>query len=293
MFRTFRVFFDTEGGGSSTTDGGSPAPTPAPAVAPVVPATGVAPPTGVPAPSSPGPEQFSYGEDRSAYLSPDRVNELIRERVNRVGADRDRYRAMLEAGTDVKIGVAPEQLSPEETEAQGVLMKLLGVTKEQLAFLKENQEGLGKMLKRQPELESSQNTQWNAHGARALNDLNKAVATAYGVEKLTKFQATNIGNSYANWIQSDGNLQQRYSWGDPSLTSEFVTMWQQGFIDPSRRAAQAPVAATVAGNAGLPAAPAASGVVPGGAPAKPKTEDEVLDSGWQAMVARQKAASAL
>jgi hypothetical protein len=84
------------------------------------------------------------------------------------------------------------------------------------------------------------------------------------------------------WLQEDQQRLQRYVHGDARLPTEFATEYRSGFIDPIRRTAGAPDAATALRNRQLPSAPRGSGIVPPNpGDLRPKTEDEVHDNAWQ------------
>ena len=276
-----------------TPGGTPPAPTPAP-TPPAPLASPAAPAPGPPDPNLPGTPPAP--EDRSTWVSPERVNQIIQGRLSGVITERDRLQAMLEAGTGVRVGGAPAELSAEEKQAKDVMMNLLGISQDDIDALtdKKRREAVTGVIDGAPAATEAQELQWSAHGSRMLDGLHTAIAEVLGVEpaNLTEFQRNTVGQSYAQWLRSDPQLTHRYTWGDPGLAGEFVKLWQGGFADPARRVSQAGVARTAATNAGMPSAPQPGGVVPGaGAPAVPKTEDETHDAAWQAMLAARRGAS--
>jgi hypothetical protein len=189
---------------------------------------------------------------------------------------------MLEAGTGIRPNAAPQPLSAEESQAADLVIDLIS-RKTGLSFDKVKQ-ALEQFEQTAPALQQSTDMQWSAHGNRMLHSLFGEVGQALGVEKLEPFQQSTIGNAFAAWLQSDQQLVQRYTWGDPTLAKDFVASWTRSFVDPVRRAAQAPAAATARQNAGLPAAPQPGGVAPpAGQPAAAQTEDQVHDAAWQAI----------
>ena len=190
---------------------------------------------------------------------------------------------MLEAGTGVNIGERAEPEPPEVVEARDFFLnKLLPPEmKKALEFVMKNMDPLGQLAGRHTDLMSTTDAIWEERGAKAISAVHTAVAKDLGVEKLTPFQETALGNSFIQWIQSDGQLLGRYSRGDLKVIDEFLTEYRSGFIEPLRRAKESPALEGVRRAAGLPRAPQQGAVVPSGTTPKPKkTEDDVHDAAF-------------
>jgi hypothetical protein len=209
-----------------------------------------------------------------------------------VVTDRDRYRAMAEAASGINF---PREVDPQITEAQAALRQIFPA----LGLLETLQQKYGdrlpEMLDQIPTIAESHELIWGSHGSRILNSVYEGVAKALGVESLDEFQQQAAGNTFAAWVRGNPQLGQRYAYGDPKLSQEFLASWSRGFFDPVRRLAQAPAAATARGNAGLPNPPQPSGVIGAGVtgqPNQPANEEAVLDAAWQSVLARQAAGAA-
>lgn len=225
------------------------------------------------------------------------INRIVASRVGEVASSRDHFKtendrltAMMKAGG--YMGDQPVELTPQELEAQKVLYKLTGLTAEDVQFLRENRDALGNLAKVGPELTSSHQTQWAAHGARMLHSVEGEAAKALGVDKLDGFQRSAVGSTFAAWLQTNDGLQERYTYGDPTLVTDFITLWSRGFVDPARRIGQAPNAVAAAANRGQPNPPQPGATAPGGGTAPDqKDEDAVLEAGWQAVKAARAGAA--
>lgn len=285
--------------GGSAAGGASGAPASATPSAPGgAPAPGVTPPagTGVQPPAA-APTQFSFPEDRSNWVPPTRIGEIA-ARTRQAELERDRFRAMLEAGTGVRMR-EEARVPPEVQEAQRVFASVFpGVAQLEsiapliLQFMQAMQQGgvRPEAFAQLPQVIESDGWRWAQQGRQTLDTIHAAVAKDYGLETLTPRQQKVVGTAFMDWLQEDPARTQRYTLSDPRLTDEFLTEYRTGFVDPLRRASDAAAMAGGNRNAGLPRAPRSGGMVPPpAAPAAPLTADQVHDNAWQAFNAMQRA----
>ncbi len=296
---------DPGGGGGAPSGGGAPASAPssgAPAGTPSSapggsPGSGAPAGSGVPAPSIPGapaaasPSAFSYAEDRSQWIPPNRLSEVAR-RAQQFETEARQYRAMLEAGTGVTIPGRPEPMDPETRQAQELFLQVFP----QFAPLVQNPKAIERLmaiaeqiqdpaiLARLPEAVTAADHSWQQHGRQVLGAIYKDIATDFGVAALEPRRQQAIGREFRAWLEAEPTRVQRYVQADPALTQEFVTDYRTQFIDPFRRAADAGQMQQGSRAAGLPPAPRGGGSgVPqaaGSAPPAARTADQVHDDAW-------------
>lgn len=197
---------------------------------------------------------------------------------------------MLKAGTGFEI---PSHLrSPEDQQNAAAREELFRIFPELKAL-----EKLSKMLPqveevvtRFPDVAGQGEQYWIAQGHRTIAALHEEAAKLYGMEesKLTPFQRNTINNSFMSWLQSDPQMSERFGRGDQRVLGEFIAEWRNSLFEPARRLGQGgggtppPAGGGNRGRNDLPPAPRGSGIPPaGGAPPKPKTEDEVHDAAWK------------
>lgn len=201
---------------------------------------------------------------------------------------------MIEAGTGVKTpGMPAPPQDPAITEARNLILdQLLPELKPLLKLTPEQLDRVLKTADQFPQFAETfqQSTQqhWNGRGTQAINHVCSAIAKDIGVDKLTPFQQTSVGNTFIAWLQMAEDRLDRYGQSDNSLYDEFLSEYRSGFFDPIRRVGEAPGAGVARRNATLPNAPRGGGGVPpaqGGTPAQGRTEDEVHDAAFKAFVA--------
>lgn len=301
----FLVCFEGEGGGGA---GGSatppapaapaalaaPAPSPAP---PAVAAPAPKPAGGIPPPvAPPAKPTFTYEEDRSKWVKPEDHDRLQQDlRLQKSNAER--FRRMIEAAE----GFAPpgpgREIDPKAQTAFDAIMDVISQVNPALAqtlnFLSQLQEKNPRLLEqvftRFPALDSGYQSVEQRRGLTAIDAVLSGAAQAMGTtaDKLSPFQRSRLGNGFAEWVESDVNLQRRYAQDDPTLVKDFLTEWTTGFAAPAARSAAAPDA-EIARRAGrLPGAPRKGGVPVGGPGErpKPKNPDEVHQGAWDSFAA--------
>jgi hypothetical protein len=201
-----------------------------------------------------------------------------------MSAERDRLRAMLEAGTGVRVS-EENRVSPELKAARDEFFQLFPELRKVAEFYEKNGKGLDSILERAPELLSSNTQVWKRHGSAALSTIYTEVAKDLGVETIepNSKQARSLGRNFVAWLEEDEANQEAYINQSPQQVAElFLADMREGFFDPIRRVAQAGSSTTAAGNARLPRT-TTGGAPAGGGAAKPLTEDEVHGNAFKTM----------
>lgn len=140
--------------------------------------------------------------------------------------------------------------------------------------------------------EGLEKTFWTRNANTHLREVDKLVRDEYGAnvdpKAVRRFQA-----GFIDWIESDPDARERYLDGDPTLVADY---WKEttGLIVEPIRSKTSQEAITRAERVGrLPVMPKRGGPI--GAPRrtekKPKTEDELHDQAWDALVERASALS--
>lgn len=272
--RRFPLFHETPTDGGAGGGGGAPSPSPAPAApapaaSPAAPAPGSgAGPAAAPSPTPAAPS-FTYGEDRSTWIPPHRLNEVTTRYRQEAEARRDlerRYRAL--AGLE----------QPRNTEHDAVRAQFSTVFPE-LAPLLQHPDQLQRVLAlvqsgQLNEIAGTTQAYWARHAQQVSRDLVTRYAASVGVEPSTLGpRATNrMALQLKAFIEEDqtGDRQYRFEMGDPSLVEECLADMQGMFVEPVRRSTATAAARTVEQNRRLPEAGARGAVPPAAAaPAGP------------------------
>lgn len=231
-----------------------------------------------------GPRKFEYTEDRSDWVPRHRFGEVT-TRASRAEAERDRFRAMIEAGTGVHIGEAQD---PALKQARAEFFQLFPELQKVAEFFEKQGASLTNIIERAPDLVASTDQGWKRHGTAALGSIYTSMAEDFGVEKIepNSKQGKMLARTFVSWLEDDPANQEAYVSQSPQQVAElFLSDIRSGLFDPIRRVAQAGSAGTAARNAGLPrtVAGGGAGAGAGGRASGPKTEEEVHNAGWETM----------
>lgn len=224
--------------------------------------------------------KFEYEQEyggRSNWIPPHRLSD--------VSAERDRLRAMLEAGTGVRVR-EENRVSPELEAARSEFFQLFPELRKVAEFFEKQGESLSSIIERAPELLSSNTQVWRRHGSAALTTIYSEMAKDLGVETIepNSKQARMLGRNFVAWLEEDEANQEAYISQPPQQVAEmFLADMRSGFFDPIRRVAQAGSSTTAAGNARLPRTTTGGAPAGGGAGQKPLTEDEVHANAFKTM----------
>jgi hypothetical protein len=200
---------------------------------------------------------------------------------------------MLEAGTGVNLR-EPQRVDPVVQEARQAFEQVFPGAGEffakgmpllmKLAATLEQNNIQPDAFARIPDIASATDHQWRQHGRQALNTIYGQMAKDYGVESLSPYQQRVLGSAFTDWLSQDVERQERYANSDPAITTEFLTEYRTGFVDPLRRSADAATMQRGRATGALPAAPRAGGQPP--PPAAPANRgDDVHDRAWAAFAA--------
>jgi hypothetical protein len=295
----FPFFTDgPDGGAGGGAPGGVPggaAPAPGPGPAAVAPPGGGSPaPGGAPGGTggTPPPPSFSYGEDRSAWVPPDRFTALERN-FSALQQRSERLQRMIAAAegftreTELDPRIARARAGLREIMEPGHFQVLEALSKR----LAQDPRALDSLFDSVPALRSGFEAGETRRGLETIDYMLDAAAKALnvtgGASKLTKFQTSMLANGFTNWVEADPKRIDRYAQGDGRrLATEYITDFQSGFAGPAARVASAPGGGQAAINGRLPAPPARGGVPVGGRPAAKLTEDQVHDNAFKNFTAR-------
>lgn len=278
---------DPTGGAAGAGAPAAPSPSPSPSPSPAPPAPD---PSGQPPAAAPTPKTYSYSEDRSRWVDPQRAGELVRqlqERDYRLA----QLNRMIEAGTGFKMPQPPTAEDREREQVRNFFRQVMP----ELSILERLKPEIIDQLEdflnnERPTLRTGMSQLYARDGHAVLDELDTAVAKVYGVDvdKLDPDTRNELTDQFIRWVEADPGrmaLSNRRQ-GGVQLVDQFIKAWSARYVDPFRRAAAAPAVAQARANAGLPNPPKPSGMVaPGSAPRKPKTDDEVHDDAYRSFAA--------
>jgi hypothetical protein len=225
---------------STSQPSGSPSPSPSPGSA--------AAPSGSPSPS-PAPSGFTYQEDRSRWIPPDRLTaaeratNLAAQRATQLEAALQAERARVQA----LAGVSPKD--PDAEEAERIKAGFFQLFPQAKELLQIDPAQLRRILASGESAEHVTRHHWDAHRDSTLTELKTRVAQAMHSDSLSESASRKVvaafkasvpdpdpdpygrptNPEYVRWAQ-------RYEAKDPTLLDEFVTEFVSDFITPAQRA---------------------------------------------------------
>jgi hypothetical protein len=210
--------------------------------------------------------------------------------VERHQAEAARYRAMLEAGTGIRLPESQPQIPPQIQRAReqfdaiypgfSTFMAQAPLLMQVARALQEG--GIDpRSFSRLPDVFAGVEYQWERHAQSTLEPIHSAIAQDYGLQQLTPRQARTVTQDFIAWVEENPQRAQRYTRGDRTLGAEYLEDYRSGFITPLRASAAAPVVTQAQRSAGLPPVPRPSGIAPPAPAAPPLTEDQIHDNAWQ------------
>lgn len=239
-------FPDADGAPPPASEAGTPPPASSPAPA-------GAQPAGTPPPASgtPPASQFSYTEDRSQWVPPDRFKKAELA-VNRTAAELNTLRSALQE-RDRKIAALAGVTVPsaEETEAEKVANAFYSLP--QFAHLRhltpELLQRVAQFVDQGSSLAEARDHVYNQQADRFLGSLDAAYAEEIGAQSLTPGQMKKLHAAFGASMpdrQTDPEgfnaFRQRYDSGDESLVVEFIKEYAADMLEPARRQATIPIA---------------------------------------------------
>lgn len=220
---------------------GSPAPSPSPSPS-------SAAPTGSPSPS-PAPSGFTYQEDRSRWIPPDRLTaaeratNLAAQRASQLEAELQAERRRVQA----LAGVAPQDPNAAELDKVRAGFAELYPNLARMANL--DPAKLERLLATGESAEHVVRHHWDAHRDSTLTELKTRVAQAMNRDDLSETAARKVVAAFKASVPDPQPDQygrptnpeyvrwaQRYEAKDPTLLDEFVTEFVSDFITPAQRA---------------------------------------------------------
>jgi hypothetical protein len=246
-------------------------------------AQSAAEPTGASGADTGEKKAYVYEEDRSNWVPPYRLRE-ISQKYRQMEAQVHFLRQQLAALTGVQPPTAEEAANdPEARLIREQFHRLFP----RLAKLEQLADKLERFAAVDPEqLTSSTEHYWTALGHETLNQVIEKMQDVIGGQ-LTPFAQKVLCQSFVAWVESDPDLQQRYTMRDPSLVADYIKEYQAGILDPFRRKSTSAVQQRVQATARLPRQ-GGSGPVAGAAkPGKPADENTLHEAAWSAFVANR------
>jgi len=240
------VYFAAESGAGGGATGSTVSPpggdgAAAPAQAPVA-ADGAA--------AAGGEKTFTYKEDRSAWIDPDRYRRA-EAAVNRTASELERARGYI-AEQNRRIaalaGVAPSD--PKQAEAEQIANAFYSLP--QFAHLRyvtpELIRSVAALVQDGSSITAARDHVWNAHTDRFLDRLDEAFATEIGVDALTPGQQGKLRAAFGALIpdertdpQGHAAFARRYEANDETLIDDFVKEYVTDMLEPARRQATIPM----------------------------------------------------
>lgn len=235
-------------GGSEPPAGGSPAAvTPPPSSATPPPAGGTPPPAGGTPPAS----QFTYAEDRSAWVPPDKYKKA-EQLTNRTAGELEKLRNDLKE-RDKRIAALAGITTPtaEQTEAEQVAAAFYSLP--QFAHLKgitpELLERVTRLADQSETLTEARDHVYNQQADRFLASLDTKFADEIGAQSLTEGQSKKLRAAFGASMpdakadpEAFAAFKKRYDSGDESLIDDFVKEFASDLLEPARRQATIPIA---------------------------------------------------
>lgn len=141
-----------------------------------------------------------------------------------------------------------------------------------------------------PRSQSLEKLYWQRNANTHLREINTMAREVYG-EKVDPRAVRRFQAGFIDWIETDEDARERYLDGDPTLVKDYWTETTGLIIDPIRSKASDEAISRAERVSRLPKFPQRGGPV--GAPRrnekKPKTEDELHDQAWDALLERASA----
>jgi hypothetical protein len=216
------------------------------ASAPAAAGTGTADAGAAAAAGSAAAQGFTYKEDRSGWVDPDRYKKA-EAAVNRTATELERARQAI-AERDRKIaalaGVTPP--NPDDVEAQKIADAFFALP--QFAHLKhitpEFLQQINALVADGASIADARDHVWNAHTDRFLSRLDDSFADEIGVETLSPGQQRKLRAAFGALIpdqQTDpdayAKFKARYEASDETLIADFVKEYVSDMLEPARRQA--------------------------------------------------------
>ncbi len=223
---------------------GAPSASPSPSPSP-----GSSASPGAPSPSPSAPSGFTYQEDRSRWIPPDRLTAA--ERATNLAAQRaSQLEAELQAErrrVHALAGVTPQDPNAAELDKVRAGFAELYPNLHRMASI--DPDRLERLLSAGESAEHVTRVQWDRHRDTYLGDIKSQVAQALGVDTLSPSQARKLVSAFKDAVPDPmqapadrptnpeyHRFVQRYESGDPTLAAEFVREFVGDFITPAQRA---------------------------------------------------------
>ena len=204
-----------------------------------------------------GVQSFTYTEDRSNWLAPDKA--IPKYRFDEVSQKANRAAELegqlQEAQNRIRAlaGVAPTDANSEKAQQiREAFFNLPGMANlRKLAEMSDEQlDALSAVPQQMQQSSATEARAWQRHGDTAVGNIASQVAEAIGAEALDADQQSDLRTSFSSWlrgkIQSDMQTMgleniadspslQKYEAGDEKLLGEFVARYTKNWVEPARR----------------------------------------------------------
>lgn len=138
-----------------------------------------------------------------------------------------------------------------------------------------------------PQSQALEKLYWQRNANTHLREVESLVRTEYG-DKVDPKAVRRFQAGFIDWIESDPDARERYLDGDPSLVKDYWAETTGLIVEPIRSKVSSEAVSRAERVNRLPVMPKRGGPI--GAPRrgekKPKTEDELHDQAWDALVER-------
>ena len=218
---------------------------------------------GTPAVGAGAEKIYTFKEDRSAWIDPERYKKA-EAAVNRTAAELTRAHAEIaehKKRIAALAGVTPP--NPQDAEADKIAEAFFALP--QFAHLKyltpELLQSIAALVQDGASIQDARDHVWNAHTDRFLSRLDESFAGEIGVETLTAGQQRKLHAAFGALIPDEradpdayATFKRRYEAGDQKLIDDFVTEYVADMLEPARRQATMTTRRPVVPRSG-PAAP--------------------------------------
>ncbi len=189
-----------------------------------------------------------------------------------------------------------EGLTPEEREIKNQLFKIAPFLKRYETidpdalerFLRLNPEQLDRVINEAaPRSQAFESLYWQRNAHTHLREVESVVRSEYGEQVdprvVRRFQA-----AFIDWLETDPEARERYLDGDPTVVRDYWEETTSLMVAPIRDKASSEAVSRAEKVRRLPVMPSRGGPVgqPRRAEKKPKTEDELHEQAWDALIDR-------
>lgn len=174
--------------------------------------------------------QFTYKEDRSKWIPPQRFNEVNTRAQSVAGLQAQ----LAEADKRIKALAGVTQRAPEDLEVDEIKAHFAKVYPGLAKLTDEQIERLLSLDEKSERIEQTTNNYWRNHGRQMINSAGEAIADKLGGGNLSERQVRRVARDYIAFVEEKQAID-RHEAGDEGLIEEFVKDFLEDWQEPIRR----------------------------------------------------------